>query len=213
MLSVVIQDNDEPNVIKLTFQNLWKELKDIPDAELLVSKEWLSPTTKNTYVCFVEADCLVSSGYFTSQLGLFKKNPMFRKLAMQSSSIGVNNWANKFYGYQLGENYAEGILPVREKHSSSVYPVQIGYVPGAIIRKKMLADALNTEGIKSTRDMNLVELSTRLSLAFWSQGDGNRVHINPNTSYVTTEDYVNDIGKFNSKADQKLVDMFKKESI
>lgn len=213
MISVIIQDKGEANVIKLTYQNLWKELKDIEDAELLVSTDWLTPTTKNTYVCFVEADCLVNSGYFASQIGLFKKNPMFRKLAMLSASIGVNNWANKFYGYELGENYAEGILPVRDKHSSQVYPVQIGYVPGSIMRKKMLGEALKSEGINSTKDMNLVELSTRLSLAFWQQGDGNRVHINPNASYVTTEDYVNDIGKFDSKVGQNLVDMFKKESI
>ena len=77
MLSVVILDSNEPNVIKLTYENLFKEIKQIPDAELLVSPDWFDalPAINNKYVCFVEADCLVSSGYFSSQIGLFQKNP------------------------------------------------------------------------------------------------------------------------------------------
>lgn len=214
MLTCIIKNSGEEKVIELTYENLWKELKDIPDAKLMVSDHWFSDLdqVKTTYVCFVEPDCLVNSGYFSSQLGLFKKNPYFRKLAMLSTATGVNNWGNRFYGYSIGNNYADGVIPNREKKSSGVYPVQIGYVPGSVIRMTMLKQALQAENASPSWDQDLVFLSTKLSLAFWRQGDGNRVHINPNTTYVTTEDYVNDIGKFDHDGDG-LVDMFRKEAI
>lgn len=235
MLSVLILNNAESTVIDLTYQNLWKELKDIPEAELLVVDNWFDGVTKtknkNLYVCFVEADCLVNSGYFSSQMGLFKKNPMFKKIAMMSSSTGVNAWVNKFYGYKCDKAWGnpveagiEGtiekiavtnrlVMPIRDKKSTAVYPVQVGYVPGSIIRKSMLSAAMKT--IKPPRgwENDLVFLSTQLSLAFWGQGDGNRVHINPNATYVTTEDYVNDLGKFDPQVDTAVWDMFQKEMI
>lgn len=213
MLTIVIRDNGEPNVIKLTYENIWREVKDIPDVNLVVAEHWLDATdTKERFTCWLEPDCLVNSGYFASQLGLFKKNPMFRKLSMLSSAIAVNDWHNKFYGYEVGSTYADGVLPIRDKKSRAVYPVQIGYVPGAIMRTKMLADAVKTTGMVNSWEEDLVFMSTRLSLAFWQQGDGNPVHLNPNTTYVTTEDYVNDIGQFDPEAKQ-LMNMFKKESI
>lgn len=215
MITVAIKDNGEPNVIKLTYENLHKELKDIPGADLIVVDNWfdaLPRAKKNLYVCFVEADCLVNSGYFSSQLGLFKKNPYFRKLAMLSSATGVNNWSNKFYGYSLGNNYSAGVIPNKDKKSSVVYPVQIGYVPGALIRVSMLHKALMDIKATSSMEKDLVYYSTVLSLAFWSQGDGNRVHINPNTTYVSTEDYINGIGKPVEQA-KVLKDKFLRESI
>lgn len=214
MITVIIKDNGEPNVIKLTYQNLYKELKDIPGADLLVSEDWFVPLSRirNNYVCFVEADCLINSGYFASQLGLFEKNTMFRKLAMLSSATAVNDWHNKFYGYELGTSYSDGVVPVKEKKSKAVYPVQVGYMPGALIRVNMLKNLLKTLKPSSSWQKDLVFLSTQMSLGFWSQGDGNRVHINPNTTYVTTEGYVNDIGAFEHDG-SNLVNMFKKESI
>ncbi len=214
MITTIIKDSGEKQVVEYTYQALWREMKDIPDASLLVSKHWLDvlDEVKTTYVCFVEADCLVSSGYFNSQIGLFKKNPYFRKLAMLSTATAVNKWDNKFYGYTIGDNHADGIVPVKTKKSSSVYPVQVGYVPGAVMRMGMLTQALQDLNMKNGAEQNLVELSTVLSLAFWQQGDGNRVHINPNSAYVTTEDYVNDITKMDHDG-AKVIDMFRKESI
>lgn len=213
MITVIIKDNGEPNVIKLTYENIWRELKDIPDAELVVAEHWMDAINpKNIYTCFLESDCLVSSGYFSSQLGLFKKNPMFRKLSMLSSSAAVNYWHNRFFGYTTGNDYTEAVIPVREKKSRSVYPVRVGYVPGAIMRTSMLIEALKETEANPTWEDDLVFFSTKLSLAFWQQGDGNPVHINPNTTYVSTEEYVNDIGKFEHDG-EGLLAMFKKESI
>jgi len=218
MLSIVILDSGEPNVIKLTYENLFREIKSIPDGELLVEKDWFNALDKihNKYVCFVEPDCLVSGGYFASQMGLFNKSGYTRKLAMMSSAIGINNWANRIYGFKLDSDLADGIIPVKEKTSNSVHPVQMGFVPGSIIRVSMLRKALEELKITSYKDTNLVALSAEISLAFWKQGDGNRVHINPNSTYVTTEDYVGDI--FNPSMKLKidpsdLIKVFKRELI
>ena len=131
---------------------------------------------------------------------------------MMSSSTGVNNWANKFYGYTVGNGHADGIVPSTDKKSGSPYPIQIGYVPGAIIRRKMLDNAIKSLKLSNGAERDLVQYSTCISLAFWQQGDGNPVYINPNATYVTTEDYVNDIGHFKHDG-AKVVDMFRKQSI
>lgn len=211
MLTVVIKECDEPQVTELTYENLWKELKNIPDSQLIVGK-WGLSGVKNRYVCFVESDCLVSSGYFSSQLGLFKKDPMFRKIAVMGSATGINNWANKIYGYELGNNYSDGVIPIKEKKSTHPYPVQIAYLPGAIIRVSMLDRAFQDLKPNNSWENDLVYYSTMFSLAFWRQGDGNRVHLNPNATYVTTEDYVNDIGKFDSQGGD-LINFFERQSI
>ena len=223
MLSVVIKDNHEPNVIKLTYENLYRELKDIEASELLVADSWLDSLggVKNKFVCFVEADCLVSSGYFSSQIGLFNKNKFLRRLAVMASSTAVNDWGNRFYGYSIGDKYSDGVMPVRDKKARVPYPVQIAYIPGAVIRTVTLQKMLDELDLLNGIEKDLVLFSTQLSLGFWRHGlnygkavgsGGCLVHINPNATYVTTEDYVNDLGKFDPKAGD-LVDMFHGESI
>jgi hypothetical protein len=88
----------------------------------------------------------------------------------------------------------------------------MAYLPGSVVRVEMLKTALKTLKIDNCRNINYVDLSARLSIAFWQQGDGNRVHINPNTTYVTTEDYVNDICQV-TLTPGSLIEMFKKEVI
>jgi hypothetical protein len=214
MLTIIIRDDGEKNVVALTYENLFKELKNIPDAHIVVSSDWISGLegVDTRYVCFVESDCLVNSGYFDSQIGLFAKNPYFRKLAALSSATGVVNWSERFFGYSLGKSYADGIKPVKEKKSSSVYPIQIAYIPGSILRTNMLKEALRTEKINNTKGIDLVELSVKLSLAFWQQGDGNRVHINPNATYLTTESSVTETNHTKNSG-EKLHDVFHKEMI
>lgn len=215
MLSVIIQNKGEDNVVQLTYENLWHELKDIPGAELIISEDWFDyiPKIKNNFVCFVEADCLVSEGYFDKQIKEIQNNPG-RKISMLTAKTAVKYWDNYFYGYSVGTS----IMPIAEQKSSSAYPVEIGYMPGAIIRVSMLKDTLDEDAEPSN---DLVYLSSELSLTFWRQGadgqskkvqNGNPVYINPNVTYVTTEGYVNDIGKFSFDI-ADLKDKFAKESI
>ena len=198
MLSVIILDNGESKVTELTYENLYHELKDIKGSELLIYKNWFTALkkVKNNYVCFVEADCLVSPGYFNTQLKALVKNPL-RKVSMVSPAVGVNHWDNCFYGYKINvASNNNGIIPNREKKSRSQYPVQIGYIPGSIIRLNMLKTAVEAVRVEPSWNNDLVYLSAQLSLAFWKQGDGNPVHVYPNVTYVTTEEYVNDIAHF-----------------
>lgn len=222
MLSVIIMDNGEPNVIKLTYENLYREVKDIEGAELLVATDWFerAKTVKNPYVCFVEADCLLSSGYFASQMGIIKKNTYLRKLAVFATATGTNSFGNRFFGYELNKRWSdevqgvatknESIEPVRIKKSSAPYPIQIAYIPGAIVRMTMLRAFLERNHVSKDYRTNLVRLSSVMSFDAWQHGG--RIHINPNMTYVTTEDYVNDLSETPSPS-QDLVDTFHKESI
>lgn len=214
MLTVVIKDNGEPKVTQFTYEYLWRELKDIPGSELIICEDWFEGlvVTKNRYICFVEADCLVSSGYFASQLGLLKKDPYFRKLAMLSSVTSVTHWANRFYGYTVDTKKTNLVRPLREKRSGRVDVVQIGYVPGSIIRVAMLRKLLKQDATLPDTQNDLVKFSALLSLGFWRQGDGNRVHLNPNATYVTTEEYVNDLVDCHVVLGG-LADKFERESI
>jgi hypothetical protein len=221
LLKIYIKDDGEDNVTKLTYENVWKEVKDIPGVELVVREHW-EVDSKHLYTCWLESDCLVGSGYFETQLGLFKKNPMFRKLSMLTPSVSVNDWANKFYGYSSDSVWSDEIhkvqtknhfiKPNKERKSTAPYPVQIGYVPGAIIRTPMLIKALRECDFNNSWEKDLVYLSMKLSFAFWRMGDGNPVYVNPNAAYCTTDDTVNDIGKFQSEAGD-LIGKFQAESI
>lgn len=240
MLSVVIVDNHEPNVVQLTYENLWRELKDIKDAQLLVKDGWFDVSgVKNNLVCYVEADCLVNGGHYTSQLGLLKKDPMRNKIAVLGTATAVNDWGNRFFGYHFVENgwskqvngtQTKGgyhIEPIMEKRSSVIYATQIAYIPGAIMRKQAMQKVLADIQFNPSWANDLVYMSTMISLGFWRNGfidkqagriggqsgsPNSRVHINPNTTYVTTEDYVNDVAKVGVDGDD-LMPVFKRESI
>lgn len=192
MITVYIRD-DEPKVIELTYENLFKELKDIPKSEIVIVNKWFEglDKTKNPYTCFVEADCLVNSGYFSSQLGLIKKNSN-RNIAVLSSATAMNDWGNRFYGYHIGNNYTDGLIPSREKKSKHIYPVQVGFLPGALVRRNMLGKIMHDLKwpVDIQRDLRL--LSTVISFEFWKR-DGFRVYINPNSTYVSTDDSINNI--------------------
>lgn len=215
MVSVVILNNGESNVIQLTFENLYRELKDIYGSELLIKDNWFDlEGIKNRYVCFVEADCLVEPGYFSSQLEKFIEKGYSRNMAIMSSATSVNYWNNKIYGYHINSDGA-GIVPNRKPKSRVPFTVEVAYIPGSIIRVstlKLILDDFNHQ----TSD--LVYLSSELCMALWeksaeSQGKGYRVYLNPRTSYLTTEGYVNDLGKFNAEASNDVISLFSKESI
>lgn len=213
MVTIIIRDAGEPNVIKLTYENLWRELKNIPDAEIIVEKDWFNGLTKvNTkWVCFVEPDCLVTSGYFESLTGFMKKNPLLGHLAVLSTATAVGTWAVRFFGYSLGNTYSDGIVPNVDKKATKqpFYTIQVAYIPGALVRTKMVRDVIDKAKVNGM-DMDLVEMSTRLSLEFWRKKW--MVYIAPNSTYCSTETYLNDITKFDPQA-KDLVGKFASESI
>lgn len=213
MVSVVILDNGEPKVIQLTFENLYSELKDIYGSELLIKDKWFDlEGIKNKYVCFVEADCLVSEGYFKTLLQDFVKKGSPRNEAVLSSATAINYWDNKIYGYNIN---ADIITPNRKPKSSISFATQIAYIPGSIMRMSMLRSCLKNLDIEVS---NLTSLSAELSMAFWrrsaeSPGKGYKIYVNPKTTYLTTEDYVNDISRYTTLITDDVLSLFKRESV
>lgn len=225
MITCIIKHNGEPNVIKFTYQALYRELKDIPGSDILVYPTWMEGlqfvNEKHRFVCFVESDCMVNSGYFSSLVGLLEKEPDKRHIAAMASATAVKVWVNKFYGYKISHRFRDHILPNREPISRSPYPIQIAYMPGAIIRLTMLRRFLDTHELPENIEDNLQQFSLRLSLGLWADGWGNgigsRIYLNPNTTYATTENYVNEVLDFDPKAESDnmdaITDMFKRLDI
>lgn len=209
MLSVILPRTAEPTVIQMTQEALQRELESVNGSELLVVDSWGEGISKcrTDFICLVEADCLVSSGYFASLMGLFKKNPSYRQLGIMSSSTGINNWGNRVFGYTLGAKEQDGVIPSKEKKSSSPYFVGITFIPGAVMRMSTLTRVLKDFPFESYQS-DLVYFSTMLSLEFLRKGS--RISLNPNTTYVTTETYVGELGKFASGAGD-VIEMFKKD--
>lgn len=201
MITVIIRDNGEKSVIQMTYEDIWKQLKELSGAEIIVHPDWFQalPAAQNKFVCFVEPDCLVSPGYFASQVGIFTKNKSLRKLGILGTATGILNWANRIYGYSFGNNWSDGIVPNRTASSRVISPVQVAFVPGAIMRTKMLREVVKVHeerfGDAPIDNENLVKLSVYLSVRFWELGDGHRVAVNPSTTYVTTEEYPLEIFK------------------
>lgn len=222
MLSVILPRWDDPPVIEMTRDNIQNELRSVVDAELIVANSWLDGLNKSRtdFVCLIEPDCLVSSGYFSSNLSLFLKNKQFRKLAMVSSAIGLNNWGNKIYGYHM-ERVTYGkdddniqttcteIQAFRERRSSSLFPVQVGFLPGAIVRRSAMQAIL--QEFKKLDMQDLVKLSTDISFYLWSTG--RRVYVNPNTTYVSTDRRLENPDSFKWKLATEAEHIFEQEFI
>lgn len=221
MLSVIIRDCGEPNVIQLTFEQLYKELKDISGSELLIRDKWDLTDVKNRYVCFVEPDCLVSEGFFKKQLEAF--SALSPRVVALGHGTAVKYWDNKIFGYCLSADYDATVVPIRKAKTSRPYPVQIAYIPGTVIRTASLKRILKKLTISHLEE-DLVYYSSLVSLGIWNGGIttdakhplgqlGTQIHLNPNVSYCTTEDYVNDIGRYNEPMEGNLISLFSRESI
>lgn len=219
MLSVIILDKGEPRVIDLTFENLYTELKDIPGSELLIQTDWDVSTVKNRYVCFVEPDCLVSENFFQQQIEAFDK--LSPRVVLLSPRTAVKYWNNHIYGYHISEPI---VIPNRKKKGNRPHPLQIAYIPGSLIRTASLRNALANIELPDSAVEDLVYYSSLLSLGIWDNGIsvdpkhpdgqlGTQLYINPAPTYLTTEDYVNDIADFRSPISDRLLTLLARESI
>lgn len=217
MLSVIIPNNQEATVIHATLDNLHKELVGLPGGhEILLVDNWVYGVmqAKGNYICLVDADGLVSSSYFSSNMGLFKKQGFYRKLAMITSCVGVKNWGNRVYGYRLGrpeESVSSWrVVPERQKRSNGLYPIQIGFIPGAIIRRSVF-DEQFMKTLKRLQHDPPVILSTRLSFYLWDTG--HRILVNPNTTYASTNGQLEQLPRFNPKVPDNAAATFAREDI
>jgi hypothetical protein len=232
MITVVIRRNAEPTVIQLTQEDMMRQLSAINGAEMLLEDSWTEGLRKvrTPYVCLVEADCTLSPGYLASNVGLMKKTDgLFgkgggtKKLSMISSCLGVKTFNNRIYNYRyqqiekVGEGSIDGkkwslkrwaIQPHREKRDMKLYNVQVGFVPGAVIRMSALGKDIDTLPWDTK---NLVELSTAVSFHFW--GSNRRIEVNPNTTYVSSETYLEEPPLFKVNIPDKVANLFSREGL
>lgn len=236
MITVVIRRTDEPKVIQMTQSDLVKQLGDIQGAEIILEDTWGEglKRVRTPYVSLIEPDCVFSSSYYSSNYGLIKKAHEktgngrmgaggYQSLAMISSCLGVRDFANRIYNFELDKvrikdtfKTSEGdltmkewhIMPNRNKLSSVLYHVQVGFVPGAIIRMSALKDIIEDE-LWAGED--LVKLSTALSFYLWDTG--RRIQLNPNTTYVSTDNNLEQPPLFEVKVPNKVGNIFYKEEI
>lgn len=234
MISIVIKRTDEPKVIQMTQADLVRQLSDIRGAEIILEDTWTEGLKKvrTPYVSLVEPDCVFSAHYYSSNMGLITKahekvaatssQPMggggYQKLAMISSCLGVKDFGNRIYSYEL-DKVKDGdvngielkgwhILPTRKKLNMKLYHVQVGFVPGAIIRMSAIKDIIEDE---LWNGEDLVKLSTALSFYFWDTG--RRIQLNPNTTYVSSDKNLENPPLFEIKVPTKVSSIFHQEGI
>lgn len=239
MITVVIRRTDEPKVIQMTQSDLVKQLGQVNGAEIILTDSWAEGLKKirTPYVSLVEPDCVFSAGYYASNVSLMAKTLAgvaggkgrgaggggYTKLAMISSCIGIHDFGNRVYNYQLSKvqlsdtyKLPEGDLTMRSwqiqpnhnKLNKSLYHAQVGFVPGAIIRMSAIKDIVDDE-LWEIPDM--VKLSTALSFYFWDTG--RRVQVNPNTTYVSADNNLEKPPLFETKVPDTVKNIFNQEGI
>ena len=235
MLTVIIKRNEEPKVIQMTQSDIIKQLDSILGAEILLEDTWLAGLRKvrTPYVCLVEADCTLSASYLLNNYNLLVKTNLkgktgkgsggdrggggYTKIAMLASCLGVKNFGNRIYNYKLTKvkdiniNGVTGkswhVQPHREGLDIRMYMVQVGFVPGAVLRMSSIKDAINK---LDWDESNLVKMSTDISFYLW--GSGRRVALNPSTTYVTTQNLEKTL-LFDVKVPDMAANIFQKEYI
>lgn len=232
MISVIIKRSDEPKVIQMTQADLVKQLSSLAGAEIILEDTWSEglKRVRTPYVSLVEPDCVFSSSYYSSNVGLMKKahektDPHkwgggggYQKLAMIASCLGVRDFGNRIYNFELGQvqdinvNKVTGkawhIVPTRTKLNMKLYHVQVGFVPGAVIRMSAIKDIIEDELWDGD---DLVKLSTAVSFYLWDTG--RRIQLNPNTTYVSTDMNLEKPPLFETKIPDKVKNIFHQEGI
>lgn len=203
-LSVIIPQSQEG---ALTAEWAKKELAGI-EHEILMAPNWATGHQKarGEYICFLERDCVLTPQYFSRLMNIFEDKPSFRKLAMVAPAIGIDSYDYEQFGYRFLSKEA---YPSFFPSSTAPYLVQAAYVPGAIIRVSALDKMV-------IRERYSVTDSLRLSLYLWANGQ--RVVLDPNTFYITTDEELGESVEYNHKAEaaeetKATLEMFKREAI
>lgn len=211
MLTVIIRRNAEPTVIQMTEEAIMRELNSINGSEMLLEDTWTAGLRKvrTPFVCLVESDCVLSANFLSSNVGLMDKSGEkgggYMKLALLGSCLGVNNFVNRIYNYRIVDNR---LTVERDKLSSSPYQVEVAFVPGAIMRYSSIKDSVDflPWDIK-----NLVEMSSEICLHLWNTG--RRIQVNPNTTYVSSETYLETPPTTSPEVPYKAAQIFQGEGI
>lgn len=230
MLTVVIKKSDDLDASQMTQKTILKELWAIPESEMLLEDSWLQGLKKvrTPFVCLVEADCILSASYIASNFNLLRKSQSqalggkgtgrgmggggLMKLAVLSSCLGIKDFSNRIYNYRLAK-VEDGpsmkgwhIQPQRESRDIHLYMVQVGFIPGAIMRMSSIKDSIET---LDWDQPDLVKMSTEVCFHLW--GTNRRVALNPSTTYVTDTIGLDNPPLFSVKISTVVANTFNKE--
>lgn len=197
MITVIIKNSQEPTVIEMTQEDVTRQLSNISGAEIMIEDTWTQGLRKvrTPMVCLVEADCVFSAGYLASNFNLMNKHVTkggkgggYNRLALIGSCLGIKKFDNRIYHYSLQQVEDNNIKyyqvrPYTVKPSTTLYEAQVAFIPGAVMRMHSIKDSIDTLPWDSN---NLIEMSTAVSFHLWSTG--RRLQINPNTTYVSGDD-------------------------
>lgn len=122
---------------------------------------------QSEYISFVPQNHNLPEKYFEQLLDVFSDRPLFRKLSMVSPSLEING-ESPVFGWLVSTT---STLPSRIKSSSEPYAAQIGYLPGAIIKKSAL-ERLQHE-FTGAALLDSINLSAQL----WNAG--HRIFVHP----------------------------------
>ncbi len=178
------------------------------DCEILACDNWNAGLkgAKGEYISFLEPEATLSYNYFHDLLDVFLEQPSFRKLAFVAPAVTKTSWfGNKsIYGYKIATS---GVWPSFIKSSISPYSIQVGYLPGAVIRKSVMKSLEFFE-------VDPVMGSVGASLGFWQNGlrcllDPRAIYTSPEKKLDTPITIENEV----PKDIEKLIRMFKREVV
>ena len=202
MLSVILPSSPET---ELTYQWCAEQLKGM-EHEIIIAPDWQSGymIAAGEFISFLEKDCVLSDDYFKSLLKGFNDKANYRKLAMICPAIGANSYTKKVYGYITTPT---SIMPSFVKSSSNEYLIQVGYIPGAIIRRSALDNLIMQMD-------DVVDASANISIYLWNTGK--RIVVNPNVLYISKEKQVeipSNIAWSDLAPGDDVVDIWRKEGV
>lgn len=156
------------------------------DSEVIIAnwKEGFEQST-GQFIYFLEKDSDYRGGLFVRGLINMILKSSYRKLAMISPAIEELDRDRTVWGLKCHPIASM----VTEQHGDSAYAIQVGYVPGSIIRRSAIED----KGLSFTG--SLLQNSINFSLRLW-QG-GLRIHLDPHMVYQ--------IGKIDSKVTKPII--------
>lgn len=153
------------------------------------------------FVCFLEKESDFAPGHFVRGILNMLIKPGYRKLAMVASAIYDGDTGTDMYGASF---IPDSPITTHDKPSSTEpYPVQIGFIPGAIIRRSALD--------KHKPDLKKYNMSESIifSVGLWK--DGQRIHLDPHMIYMPSK-FKPSVAPMDLHVDD-LLEEWRKESI
>ena len=152
------------------------------------------------FIVYLEEGSDFRAGFFIRGLLGMLSNHNFRKLAMISPAVEDFNDRGTLYQFDVAGSRAWD-----EMRSVNPYPVQVGYVPGAITRAAVLKPLVKDKA--TLGETTPADLSAAISLALWESGQV--VQVDPRMTYLTDITFMTTV----VSPSEETVELWRKQSI